>query len=198
MFSLHWVNSILAAKLHFGIWCPQTSTLGSICTCLYTRGGFGKQNKTKLIHLLHLSHFFWPKSLMELMKDLKPNAALKLDAANGSKSHFHQLINPIIALCVPQITAISFWRAALHTFHSPLTVTQVKLMYLDRWALPCSSLLSTLHWAQNWSFFPSCCGDTWGCGRTTLKGRSAMYPQPTHPSCVSSLGPFRPYAGIHY
>lgn len=45
---------------------------------------------------------------MELMKDLKPNAALKLDAANGSKSYFHQLINPIIAFCVPQITAISF------------------------------------------------------------------------------------------
>lgn len=155
--------------------------LRSICTCLYTRGGFGRQNKIKLIHLLHLSHFLWPKPLMELMKDLKPNAALKLDTANGSKSYFHQLANSLIALCVPQIPAMSFWCAALHTFHSSQMVTQVKLMYLDRWAIPRSSLLSTLHWAKNWSFFPSCCGDTWGCGRTTLEGRSAVQP-PAHTS----------------
>lgn len=108
MFALHRMDGILAAKLHFGQWYPQTPTVGSICTCLRAHCGFGKQNKIKLIHLLHLNHFLCPKPVMELMKDLKPNAALKLETARGSRSYFHQHIKPLIALSVPQITAISF------------------------------------------------------------------------------------------
>lgn len=152
------MNSILAAKLHFGLWCLQTSALGSIGTCLHMHSGFRKQNEIKLIHLLHLNHFLWPKSLVELMKDFKPNAALKLDTAHSSRSYFHQHINPLIALSVPQITAVSFRCAALCTLHAPLMVTHVKLMHFDSWALTSSSLLSTLHSAENQSLFPSCCG----------------------------------------
>lgn len=151
----HWMNSILSAKLHFGLWCSQTPALGSTGTCLHLHGGFGKQNKINLIHLLHLNHSFWLNTLAELTK--VHTLPWNRSTVCGLKPYFVQCENPLTALSVPLITVISFCCAVFLHFslstngdtckihasgqQSPCTLCPAQHLAFDRKLLPFPLLL---------------------------------------------------------